>query len=180
MSRIGLKPIEIPEGVEVNISPEKIVVKGKKGSLEEIQRPGIDVVKEGKLLILKRKETTQEMKRTHGLMRSLLSNMVKGVSAGFQLKLNIVGVGYKAEVKGKSVTLNLGFSHPIEFPLPAGVEAVYDKTANSLTLSGCDKQVVGEAAAVIRRFRPPEPYKGKGVMLDGEKIMRKVGKTGAK
>lgn len=178
MSRIGKQPIEIPSGVEVSIGKEKISVKGPKGSLDTPMHDKIIVEKDGEQLVLTRADETRLARAQHGLRRTLLANCVHGVSKGFERDLEVVGVGYKVAVQGKNVVLTVGYSHPVEFPLPAGVEAKVD--GNKLTLIGIDKQVVGETAAQIRRVRPPEPFKGKGIKYADETIRRKAGKSGAK
>jgi len=183
MSRIGRKPLEIPKGVQVSITTDTVAVKGPKGSLSVKRHAAIDV-KQAKdddqkdVLVFERKSNDGPTRAAHGLMRALVANTMKGVTDGFTRALEINGVGYKAEVKGQAVTLSLGYSHPIEFPLPEGVSAKVDK--NQLILSGIDRQVLGGAAAKIRSFRPPEPYKGKGVKYLEETIIRKAGKTAGK
>lgn len=180
MSRIGKKPIEIPDGVDINIRGAEVTIKGKLGTLKEVFPETLEIVKDGKTLLVKTKGGERDVKALHGLVRNLLANMVNGVSKGYERKLNFVGVGYKADVQGKNVNLALGYSHPVSFPLPEGITAAVDKNSNALILKGADKKLIGEVAASIRRVRPPEPYKGKGVMYEGEVIERKVGKTGAK
>jgi large subunit ribosomal protein L6 len=175
MSRVGMKPIQLPKGVTVNLAGAKIAVKGPKGSLEMARHPLIDVVDQKGLVQCNRKQESREARAAHGLIRALLANMVKGVSEGFERSLEINGVGYRAEVKGKSITFALGYSHPINFPLPDGITAKMDK--NVLTLTGFDKGLLGQTAANIRALRPPEPYKGKGVKYVEERILRKVGKA---
>ena len=175
MSRIGKQPIAIPKGVEVKISDSEIAVKGPKGQLSRTRHPLIDVKVEGGEVICERRNDSRESRAAHGLVRALTANMVHGVSAGFERKLEINGVGYRAEVKGKILLLNLGFSHPIEYPLPDGVTAKVEK--NIITLAGIDKESLGAAAANICGYRPPEPYKGKGVKYAEEQILRKLGKA---
>jgi large subunit ribosomal protein L6 len=185
MSRIGRKAIEIPKGVTVSITKDAVSVKGPKGTLN-MKRQGttakIEIKQakdEGKdVLVFERKGNEGQERAAHGLTRALVANMFKGVTDGFTRELEINGVGYKAEIKGTSITLSLGFSHPVEFKLPEGVTAKTDK--NMLILSGIDKQVLGGAASKIRSFRPPEPYKGKGVKYKEETILRKAGKTAGK
>jgi large subunit ribosomal protein L6 len=182
MSRIGRKPLEIPKGVTVSITKDSVSVKGPKGTLNLKRHKAIEVKQakdEGKdVIVFERKGHEGPERAAHGLMRALVGNMLKGVTDGFTRELEINGVGYKAEIKGASITLSLGFSHPVEFKLPEGVTAKTDK--NLLILSGIDKQVLGGAAAKIRSFRPPEPYKGKGVKYKEETIVRKAGKTAGK
>jgi large subunit ribosomal protein L6 len=175
MSRIGKKPVSIPKGVTVSVAGDKISVKGPKGALEVTRNHYIDVSVEGDTVVCTRNGDTPEQRAAHGLMRALIGNMVHGVTAGFERKLEINGVGYRAEVKGKTLELLLGYSHPIQFPLPAGITAAVEK--NVLTLAGIDKQLLGLTAAKVRSFRPPEPYKGKGIKYVEETILRKVGKA---
>lgn len=177
MSRIGKEPIAVPQGVNVNVSGSTVKVKGPKGELSLDWRDEVKVAVEGAEVKVTRQGETREARSLHGLTRTLISNMVTGVSEGFEKKLEIVGVGYKAEVKGRSVTLNLGFSNPIDYNLPKGIDVKVDKQT-SVTVSGADKQLVGQVAAELRGFRPPEPYKGKGVKYAGEHIRRKAGKAG--
>ncbi len=181
MSRIGRKPVAIPSGVTVEVSGDTVKVNGSKGELSIVTLPEVTVKVEGDTVIVEKKKDTKEGRARHGLTRQLIANMVTGVSEGFEKKLEIVGVGYKAQAKGKVVTLNLGFSHPINFDVPEGVEIVQDaENKNILVISGADKQKVGQAAADIRSYRPPEPYKGKGIKYVGEYIIRKVGKAAGK
>ena len=178
MSRIGRKAIEIPKGVTLDIKGDTISAKGPKGSLSLRRHKDIDVKQEGSELVFVRNSEDKPVRAAHGLMRALTANLITGVTTGFTRQLEINGVGYRAEVKGTSVVLTLGFSHPIEFKLPEGVTAKVDK--NILILSSIDKQVLGAAAAKIRSFRPPEPYKGKGVKYAEETILRKAGKAAGK
>jgi large subunit ribosomal protein L6 len=181
MSRIGKLPIEIPGGVTVNVSNDNLVtVKGKLGELTQKVDPEIDVKVEENLIVLKRPSDQKKHKALHGLYRSLLNNMVNGVSNGFEIKLELVGVGYRAENNGQLLDLVLGYSHHIYLQLPPEikVEAVTDKRSNpTVTLKSHDKQLLGQVAAKIRSFRTPEPYKGKGIKFDGEQIRRKAGKS---
>jgi large subunit ribosomal protein L6 len=182
MSRIGRKPIEIPKGVTVSITKDNVQVKGPKGTLSMKRHASIDVKQakdEGKdVIVFERKGNLGPERAAHGLMRALVGNMIKGVTDGFTRQLEINGVGYKAEIKGAKITLSLGFSHPIDYTLPEGITAKTDK--NMLILSGIDRQQLGLAAAKIRSFRPPEPYKGKGIKYIEETIIRKAGKTAGK
>lgn len=182
MSRIGRKPIEIPKGVQVSITKDRVSVKGPKGSLSLARHTAVEIAQakeEGKdVVVFQRKGNLGPERAAHGLMRALVNNMFEGVTKGFEKQLEINGVGYKAEIKGQKVTLSLGYSHPIEYQLPDGVTAKTDK--NLLILSGIDRQVLGAAAANIRGFRPPEPYKGKGIKYVNETILRKAGKTAGK
>ncbi len=182
MSRIGRKPVEIPKGVQVSITKDAVSVKGPKGTLNLKRHKAIEIKQakdEGKdVIVFERKGVEGPDRAAHGLMRALVSNMMKGVTDGFTRQLEINGVGYKAELKGPSVVLSLGFSHPIEYKLPEGVSAKVDK--NLLILSSIDREKLGGAAAKIRSFRPPEPYKGKGIKYVEETILRKAGKTAGK
>ncbi|MAE68442.1 MAG: 50S ribosomal protein L6 [Candidatus Peribacteraceae bacterium] len=180
MSRIGKKPVAIPGGVTVEVNGAKIVVKGAKGELSYEHLPEVSVKVEGDLVIVDRKDDTDDSRARHGLTRQLINNMVIGVSEGYEKQLEIIGVGYKAQAKGKSVTLNLGHSHPINYSAPEGIEITQDeKNKQILIIRGIDKEKVGQVAADIRSFRPPEPYKGKGVKYIDEVIIRKAGKTAA-
>jgi large subunit ribosomal protein L6 len=178
MSRIGNLPIEIPKGVTITITPAAITAKGPKGSLTMARHEAIEVKEEKGELVFIRKSEDKTTKAAHGLMRALTSNLVTGVTKGFERQLEINGVGYRAEVKGGTLVLTLGFSHPVEYKLPEGVTAKVDK--NMLILSAIDKQQLGAAAAKIRSFRGPEPYKGKGVKYVEETILRKAGKAAGK
>ncbi|MEO0454459.1 MAG: 50S ribosomal protein L6 [Verrucomicrobiota bacterium] len=176
MSRIGNKPIAIPEKVKVTVADRDVKVEGPKGTLEMSFTPHVEIDVEDTEIVVKRRSNAGRDKAFHGLTRSLLNNMVVGTSEGFEKKLEINGVGFKAALKGKSLTLNLGFSHPIDFPIPEGIKIeVEDNT--KLKISGIDKQVVGQCAAKIRSYYPPEPYKGKGVRYENEIVRRKEGKT---
>jgi large subunit ribosomal protein L6 len=183
MSRIGRNPVEIPKGVQISITNEMISTKGPKGTLSMKRHAAIDIKQakndDGKdVVVFERKSNEGPVRAAHGLMRALVNNMVNGVTTGFTKTLEINGVGYKAEIKGPKIVLSLGYSHPIEYTLPEGIAAKVDK--NNLILSGIDKQAVGAAAAKIRSYRPPEPYKGKGIKYDKETIVRKAGKTAGK
>ena len=181
MSRIGKQIIEIPSGVEVTLDGKKVKVKGSKGELEVVVDPAITVSVEDAEIKITRTEDTPHVRSLHGLTRALINNMVIGVSAGFEKRMEIIGVGYRAQVSGKKLTLNLGFSHPIELQVPEGLTAEMDKEAkNTLVVTGIDKQKVGQFSANIRSFRPPEPYKGKGIRYVGEHVARKAGKSAAK
>lgn len=174
MSRIGKQPIQIPEGVEVKIEPGEIQVKGAKGELKQEISPLIEVISQDKEILVKPKGKSKKELALWGLFRALIFNMVAGVSQGFEKKLEIEGTGYRAALEGKKLVLNLGFSHPIELEAPDDIEFQVEK--NLITVSGIDKQLVGQIAAKIRSFRRPEPYKGKGIHYLGEVIRRKVGK----
>ncbi len=181
MSRIGNQPITIPEGVEVTIASNQLKAKGSKGELEYTLLPAVAIKQEGNQLIVSRINNTKESKSVHGLTRALINNMVIGVSKGFEKRLEIIGVGYRAQSNGKKITLNLGYSHPIEYEALEGVKIEMDKeNKNVIIVSGIDKQKVGEVAANIRGFRKPEPYKGKGIRYSDEYVRRKAGKAAAK
>jgi large subunit ribosomal protein L6 len=176
MSRIGKKLIPLPPKVEVKISVAAVDVKGPKGQLKVGLLDGITVVKqEGNLQVVRRDDS---LAAKHGLIRSLLANSVTGVATGFQRDLEIVGIGYRAEVKGKAVIFALGYSHPIEYMIPEGIEVAVDKQTR-ISISGIDKQRVGQVAATLRSLRPPDPYKNKGIRYAGEVLQKKVGKAGA-
>lgn len=178
MSRIGKKPVAIPGGVTVEVSGKQIAVKGPKGELSYEHLPEVTVKVDGDQVVVERKDDSQESRARHGLTRQLIANMTIGVSEGFEKKLEIIGVGYKAKAQGKSVTLNLGHSHPIDYSAPEGIEITQDeKNKNILIIKGANKEHVGQVAADIRSFRPPEPYKGKGVKYIDEHIIRKQGKA---
>jgi large subunit ribosomal protein L6 len=179
MSRVGKKVITIPSGVKVTINEDLIEVQGPMGKMQTLVPRGIHFEKEDGNLVAKRVSETKQQKALHGLFRSLVANSVKGVTEGFQKELEIVGIGYRAELKGKSVVFSLGYSHPIEFPIPSGISIAVDKQTR-LTISGVDKQKVGQVAATIRSLRKPDPYKNKGIRYVGEVLKKKVGKTGAK
>jgi large subunit ribosomal protein L6 len=179
MSRVGKKPIPIPIKVKVLLNDGEVVVQGPRGELRRIVPPELAVKVEDNRIILQPREESQKVEALFGLFRTLIANMVKGVADGFERILEIQGVGYRAEVQGNQLILNLGYSHPVPFQLPEGISAQVEKQTK-LTLSGIDRDLLGLTAARIRRFRPPEPYKGKGIKYQEEKIRRKVGKTGSK
>jgi len=174
MSRIGRKLIAVPKGVTVQAEGAALAVKGPKGNLRIPLPHGIQLEKQDGHLVLKRE--ADEQAALHGLARSLLANAVRGVTEGFQRHLDIVGIGYRAESKGSSVTFTLGYSHPIDFPVPEGVAIAVEKQTH-LVVSGADKQLVGHVAAKIRGLRPPDPYKNKGIRYTGERLKKKVGKA---
>lgn len=175
MSRIGRIPIEIPNGVSVNLTDKLITIKGPKGELNQKLLPNIKVEQKQNMIVLVKSKETAITQRQYGLLRTLIANMINGVSNGYSKQLEINGVGYRATVNGKILNLLLGFSHPINYELPDGLEAKVEK--NIITISGFDKQKVGQAAAEIRSFKKPEPYKGKGIKYLQEKIRRKAGKA---
>lgn len=178
MSRIGKKPIPIPEGVEIIIKDTLLTVKGPKGELKRKIPPKVRLNHDSDHLEVSVTDNTRESRSLYGLFRVLVNNMVVGVSKGFEKELEIVGVGYRAELKGRTAVLNLGYSNPVNFDLPDGIEAKVDRF--KITLSGIDRELLGETAARIRRLRKPEPYKGKGIRYKDELIRRKAGKAGAK
>ncbi len=177
MSRIGLKPIELGQGVEVKVNGNVVEVKGPKGTLTQAIDPSMTVTVEDGVLTIARPDETKQSKALHGLSRSLIHNMVVGVSEGFQKELEITGTGYRAAKQGKTLVLNLGYSHPIELPDPEGIE-VEVPDPNKIIVKGMDRQAVGQHAAIIRGYREPEPYKGKGIRYADEYVRRKAGKTG--
>lgn len=178
MSRIGKMPVPLPKGVTARIEGSTVTIKGPRGELSRTFHPAVTVAEDSGVLNVTRESDQKAHRALHGLSRALLANMVTGVSSGFTRVLDIQGVGYRAEVQGQNLVLNLGYSHPIEFPPPPGVKFSVDKTQHIVTIEGSDKEVIGEVAAKIRRLRPPEPYKGKGILYAGEKIRRKAGKSG--
>ncbi|HOR54496.1 MAG TPA: 50S ribosomal protein L6 [Synergistales bacterium] len=178
MSRIGRKLIDLPSGVTLSVDGEKVKVKGPKGELSVNLVPGIDVTVEDNAVKVTRQGDDKRTRAYHGMMRALVNNLVQGVSAGFERRLEIVGIGWRAQMQGSTLVMNLGFSHPVEYAPPKGVEVTTDGPTK-ITVKGIDKQAVGQAAAVIRGFRPPEPYKGKGIRYVGEHVIRKAGKAGA-
>ena len=179
MSRIGRMPIAIPTGVTVTIAENnKVTVKGPKGTLERVLPAEMDIKLEGDTLTVTRPNELKKMKSLHGLTRTLINNMVVGVTEGYQKVLEVNGVGYRVQKAGKKLTLHLGFSHPVEMEDPEGIESTVD--GNKITIKGIDKEKVGQYAANIRIKRAPEPYKGKGIKYSDEVIRRKVGKTGKK
>lgn len=176
MSRIGKLPIAIPSGVTITVDPSEITVAGPKGTLKQFTMPGISVKQEDNQLVVTRESDEAVHRAKHGLMRTLLANMIMGVTQGFSKKLEINGVGYRAALQGASIKFNLGFSHDVIFNLPQGVTAVIEQ--NTITVSGINKQQVGQVAAEIRALKKPEPYKGKGIKYATERIVRKSGKSG--
>ncbi|MFA5515117.1 MAG: 50S ribosomal protein L6 [Desulfuromonadales bacterium] len=179
MSRIGKKPILIPGGVKVALNGHTVSVEGPKGKLKRELTSGVEMLIEADTIHINRLNTSKESDALQGLTRTLVANMVEGVTKGFEKVLEINGVGYRAELKGTMVNLSLGYSHPIEYPLPQGIAAEVEKQTR-ITVKGIDKELVGATAAKIRSFRGPEPYKGKGVKYADERIVRKAGKTGKK
>jgi len=180
MSRIGKKEIPLPKGVEVKQEGASVVVKGPKGSLQTAVVPGITMSVENNVIKFERKDDEGKTRAFHGLMRALVANNVKGVTEGFKRELDIVGVGYRAEVKGREVVFQLGYSHPVRFAIPDGIEITVDAKTGHITITGVDKQKVGQTAAEIRSLREPDPYKGKGIKYSDEVIRRKAGKAAGK
>jgi large subunit ribosomal protein L6 len=178
MSRVGKKPVEIPEKVKVEYKNKVVTVKGDKGTLTSTINPSIDLdIKDKFIAVTMEKETRSNM-ALQGMTRSIIANMITGVTKGFERSLEINGIGYRAELKGNTIVFNLGYSHPINFELPKGISASVDKSI--VKISGIDNQLLGQTAATIRKLRPPEPYKGKGIKYLEERIRRKAGKTGTK
>jgi len=180
MSRIGKKPIDIPQAVKIDINESMVKVKGPLGELSYSLPAGIKASIDNGKVIVERGSDLQKDRALHGLARSLVANMVNGVSQGYKKQLEIKGVGYRAQAKGNKIAFTLGYSHPIEFELPAGITAATDDKMTSLTLSGVEKQLLGQVAANIKKLRAPDVYKGKGVRFVGERLKLKAGKTGKK
>jgi large subunit ribosomal protein L6 len=179
MSRIGKKPIALPKGVTVKVEGNTALVQGPKGKLDTVIPRGIKVEQQDGHIVALRENDSQAA--LHGLTRALVNNAVEGVTKGWTRELEIVGIGYRAEMKGKAmVVFTLGYSHPIEYPLPTGIDVAVDPKQTRLTVTGIDRQKVGQVAAEMRALRPPDPYKNKGVRFVGERLKKKVGKTGAK
>jgi large subunit ribosomal protein L6 len=179
MSRIGKRPIALPKGVTVKIEGNTVAVQGPKGKLDTQLPRGIRMEQQDGHLVAIRENDSQSA--VHGLARALVNNAVEGVTKGWTRELEIVGIGYRAELKGKNmVVFSLGYSHPIEYPLPSGIDVTIDPKQTKLTVTGIDRQKVGQVAAEMRGLRPPDPYKNKGVRYAGERLKKKVGKTGAK
>ena len=177
MSRIGKLPIAIPQGTKVSLNGTEISVQGPKGSLKRTLNPRVGVAIEANIINVTPVSAEKTDRALHGLTRTLINNMVVGVTTGFERVLEITGVGYRAEVKGSVLSMTLGYSHPVEYQLPAGITAEVEKQTK-ITVRGIDRELVGAAAAKIRSFRAPEPYKGKGIKYSDERILRKAGKTG--
>jgi large subunit ribosomal protein L6 len=180
MSRVGRSPVVIGNGVQVTVSPaNEVIVKGAKASMKVLMRPEINAKVENNQIVLSRKDESAQSRALHGLYRALVQNAMTGVTTGFTKSLDLVGVGYRAAVSGKKLELSLGFSHPIHFPIPDGIEVKVEKQT-SISVTGASRELVGQVAAKIRGFRPPEPYLGKGVKYSDEKIRRKEGKSAGK
>ncbi len=180
MSRIGKQPITLPKGVEIHSDGKFITVKGPKGTLKQACMPGINVEVKGNEVIITVDEKLDGMSKFHGLYRALVANMIEGVTKGFEKKLELQGVGYRAAVQGQMLDLQLGFSHPTKEPIPEGLHVVVEKKNTQIIVQGINKQQVGEFAAKVRAIKPPEPYQGKGIRYEGEYVRRKQGKAAAK
>lgn len=179
MSRIGKKPISLPAGVKVTVDGDTVTVQGSKGTLVQTLPEGITINQEDNQLVLQRANDSKQQRAFHGLTRALIANMVEGVTNGFEKKLEMVGVGYRAQMQGKKLVISIGFSHPVEIDAPEGIDFEVPAPTR-ITIRGIDKQLVGNTAAHIRAIRKPEPYKGKGIKYENEYIRRKAGKAGAK
>jgi large subunit ribosomal protein L6 len=179
MSRIGRKPIPLPKGVDVRIDGAEVTVKGAKGTMRFGVLPDISVALEDGSVLVSRANDEKSVRAAHGMTRAIISNMITGVNQGFEKALEIIGVGYRAQMQGKNLVLALGFSHPVEVTPPEGIELAVDGPTK-VVVRGIDKQLVGQVAANIRGYRPPEPYKGKGIRYVGEYVIRKAGKAGGK
>ena len=180
MSRLGSKPVDIPEGIKIKVESNILSVEGPKGKLTQRIRPELGIEKKDSQILIKRSSDDKFYKALHGLTRSLILNMIQGVSEGFQKVLEIIGVGYTAKIQDGKLVLQLGFSHPIEYTPPEGIQLQAERKKNfRIIVSGMDKQEVGQVARLIRDFRPPDSYKGKGIRFEGEEIKLKEGKTGA-
>lgn len=176
MSRIGKQPVSIPAGVTITVDDSAVIVKGPKGELSQPLLPGILVKVEGETITVTRESDEREHRSKHGLMRTLINNMIVGVTEGFEKKLEVTGVGFRVSLAGTSLKMSLGFSHEVEYKLPDGIQAKVEQ--NTITISGISKQKVGQVAAEIRSLKKPEPYKGKGITYVGERVLRKSGKSG--
>jgi large subunit ribosomal protein L6 len=179
MSRIGKRPIPLPKNVTVTINNQHVAVKGPKGELSRILPSEVEVVQEEGTVLVNRRSDSRVARQRHGLSRTLVSNMVEGVSQGFQRRLEIQGVGYRAQVQGRNLVLSVGYSHPVQIEPPDGIQLAVENNTNVI-VSGINKEIVGNIAARIRAVRPPEPYKGKGIRYAGESVRRKAGKAGKK
>ena len=178
MSRIGKKPVAIPKGVTIKVDGNTVDVKGPKGQMRQPLPPGVTAAVQDGQLVTTKAEEKRELDKFHGLARSLVNNAVLGVTEGWKKELDIVGVGYRAEMKGQQIHLALGYSHPVVYDVPKGIEVAIDKQTH-ITVTGVDRQLVGQVAANLRRLRKPDPYQQKGVRYTGEKLKKKAGKTGA-
>jgi large subunit ribosomal protein L6 len=178
MSRIGRLPVAIPSGVQVDVQGSDVHVKGPKGEMKRTFSSQIEIAMEDGQVVIKRKSDNAAERALHGTTRAVIANMVRGVSTGFQVVLEVEGVGYRAEMSGNDLSLFVGYSHPVKMPPPAGISFEVDLKTRQIKVNGYDREVVGQTAAEIRRVRPPEPYHGKGIRYQGEKIRRKAGKAG--
>ena len=178
MSRIGRLPVAVPSGVQVNVQGSDVHVKGPKGEMKRTFSPLVNIKMENGEVVIERKSDNASERALHGTTRAVIANMVRGVSSGFQVVLEVEGVGYRAELQGTDLALFVGYSHPVKFPPPAGISFEVDLKTRQIKVNGYDREVVGQTAAEIRRVRPPEPYHGKGIRYQGEKIRRKAGKAG--
>lgn len=178
MSRIGRLPVEVPNGVQVNVQGSNVHVKGPKGEMKRSFSSQIDIAVEDGQVVVKRRSDNAVERALHGTTRAVIANMVQGVSSGFEIVLQVEGVGYRAELQGKDLALFVGYSHPVKIEPPAGISFEVDQKIRQIKVQGYDREVVGQTAAEIRRVRPPEPYHGKGIRYAGEKIRRKAGKAG--
>jgi len=178
MSRVGKNPINVPAGVDVKLQGNRITVKGSRGELAWNYPAGMNVSINDKSIVVERASESQQHRSLHGTTRSIIANMVAGISTGYERVLEIIGVGYRAQIQGQKINFTLGYSHPIEFQLPQGISAEVDKKQTQLTLRGIDKHLIGQVSANIRTLRPPNIYKGKGIRFAGEVIKLKVGKAG--
>ncbi len=178
MSRIGRLPVDIPAGVEVSVSDNEVQVKGPNGAMQRQFLPDVTIRKDGSQVIVERHDDAAFSRAIHGTTRAVIQNMVTGVSTGFKRELEILGVGYRAEMNGKVLVINVGYSHPVEVDPPEGISFDANPKTREIIVSGYDKEVVGQVAADIRKIRPPEPYKGKGIRYKGEYVRRKAGKAG--
>ncbi len=179
MSRVGLKPVTIPKGVDVAVDGRRVRVKGPRGELVRDFHPEMRIRSEDGHILVERPNDAPSVRALHGLTRALIANMVEGVTSGYRKALELVGVGYRAEKRGKNLVITVGYSHPVQFPEPEGV-TLSTPAPTQIVVEGIDKQKVGQTAAEIRSVRPPEPYKGKGIRYQGEQVRRKAGKTGTK
>ncbi|MEW5857158.1 MAG: 50S ribosomal protein L6 [Cyanobacteriota bacterium] len=179
MSRIGKRPINIPAKVQISIEGQHVAVKGPKGELSRVLPSEVSIEQEGETILVKRRDESRAARQRHGLSRTLVANMVDGVSQGFQRRLEIQGVGYRAAIQGRNLILNVGYSHPVQIEPPDGIQMAVENNTN-VVVSGIDKEIVGNIAARIRAVRPPEVYKGKGIRYAGEVVRRKAGKAGKK
>jgi len=180
MSRIGMKPVQVPQGVKVTVGPDLVTVEGPKGKLTQSYINEVEIAVQGATVVVARKSDSKQAKAYHGLYRNLVNNMVVGVSAGFTRTLVINGVGYRAEVQGEALMLSLGYSTDFGVAIPKGLKAVVEANGQKVVITGFDRQLVGKFASEVRSLRLPEPYKGKGIRYEEEKIRKKVGKTGVK